>query len=96
MSWDRDLIADIEVKSAIWNRDKIALILYINYIYIYIKAKAIPVVLEQMDLLLSTITQDHGIFTAQVNSDSASSPLVSGIYNLLGFVGFFLGGGVHL
>lgn len=89
MSWDRDLIADIEVKSAIWNRDKIALILYINYIYIYIKAKAIPVVLEQMDLLLSTITQDHGIFTAQVNSDSASSPLVSGIYNLLGFVGFF-------
>lgn len=46
-------------------------------------------VLEQMDLLLSTITQDHGIFTAQVNSDSASSPLVSGIYNLLGFVGFF-------
>lgn len=37
MSWDRDLIADIEVKSAIWNRDKIALILYINYIYIYIK-----------------------------------------------------------
>lgn len=89
MSWDRDLIADIEVKSAIWNRDKIALILYINYIYIYIKAKAIPMVLEQMDLLLSTITQDHGIFTAQVNSDSASSPLVSGIYNLLGFVGFF-------
>ena len=89
MSWDRDLIADIEVKSAIWNRDKIALILYINYIYIYIKAKAIPMVLEQMDLLLSTITQDHGIFTAQVNSDSASSPFVSGIYNLLGFVGFF-------
>lgn len=31
MSSDRDLIADIEVKSVIWNRDKIALILYINY-----------------------------------------------------------------
>lgn len=43
---------------------------------------------------LSTITQDHGIFTAQVNFDSASSPLMSGICNLLEI--FFLGIGIHL
>lgn len=46
MSLDRDLIADIEVKSVIWNRDKIALILYINYIKKK-KAKAIPMVLDK-------------------------------------------------
>lgn len=32
---------------------------------------------------LSTVTQDYGVFTAQVNFHSASSPFMSGIYNLL-------------
>lgn len=40
---------------------------------------------------LSTVTQDYGIFTAQVNFDSASSPLMFGIYNL-SEIGF----GIHL
>lgn len=39
---------------------------------------------------LSTITQDHGVFTAQVNFHSALSPFMSGIYNLLEILwGFF-------
>lgn len=41
----QDLIADIEVKSVIWNRNKIALILYINYKNK--KAKAVPMVLDK-------------------------------------------------
>lgn len=45
MSSDRDLIADIEVKSVIWNRSKIALILYVNYKNK--KAKAVPMVLDK-------------------------------------------------
>lgn len=32
---------------------------------------------------LSTVTQDHGVFTAQVNFHSILSPFMSGIYNLL-------------
>lgn len=38
---------------------------------------------------LSTVTQDHGVFTAQVNFHSASSPFMSGIYNLLNVLWFF-------
>lgn len=36
---------------------------------------------------LSTITHDHGVFTVQVNS--ALSPFMSGIYNLLNVLWFF-------
>lgn len=44
MSLDRDLI-DIEVKSVIWNRNKIALTLYINYENK--NAEAVPMVLDK-------------------------------------------------
>lgn len=38
---------------------------------------------------LSTITQDHGVFTAKVNFHSALSPFMSGIYTLLKILWFF-------